>query len=198
MANIPFPNVSLERVNVSVNWPGQTVHRSLYTDDRQAITRGIGVWSGSITFPEFELNGHDQQIREIEAFFASLEGAVHTFDIPIPIGNQQQEALADGTALTATGTTRAGSLMQVTGLSEQAGLLQGNYVTISNNLFIVTTSLRGGTMTLSPFRPIVISGSVDVEWRNPTLRARATTSDPLGSPKNADFAGPWTIEIVGA
>ena len=192
MANIAFPDVPLESITCELSWPGQRVHESVYTGSIQTIPRGIGRWTGTFVWPLVGRIDNAENIRRIDAFFASVQGAVNTFDLPYTaIDASQRDAFPDGTDVRLTAVERTGSTFIAT-LNQATGLRVGDRVTISNDMFILTTNLAGGKCTLSPYRPLVIpTAGLVVEWRDVTLRARLTQSNPVSVLRNVDWAGPW-------
>lgn len=202
MANITFPTASLGSVDISLEWPGQVILPALYTGERYVYTRGVGLWMGQITWPQMGRVDNASDIRDVEVFLAQLEGAANTFDVPIPA--EQNDRLATGFDLRATAVLRTGSTMRVT-CNQQSGLNAGDYVTIDNYLFQLVSNLSGGAMQVSPYRPIDVTVEDDagtvigaaINWSNPTLRARRTDAVAISSPKDVDWAGPWTLQIVG-
>lgn len=204
MANIAFPpNAGLESLDISLEWPGQSVFTALYTGDRHVYSRGVGLWVGQMTWASRGRADGAADIREIQVFLHQLEGAANTFDIPIP--EDQSDRFTEGTSLLATAVQRTGSTMRVT-CNRQSGLNAADYVTIDHQLFQLVSSLTAGVMVVSPYRPIDVTftdsatppntGAV-VEWANPYLRARKTDANSVSNLKNRDWAGPWTVSIVG-
>ncbi len=196
MAEIAFPTVSSSNIIIGLSWPSQVNHRSIYTGESQAITRGIGLWEGTITWSPRSVAYQEDDIREIEAFLASLEGGANTFKVPLQ--RDQSSAFTSGTDLMVTAAERAGSSMILT-FDAQTGLVQGNYINISDELFILNSSLTGGTATVTPHRPLTIpAAGLEVSWETPFLNARRTESDAIVSPRDPEYAGPWTIGFTGA
>ena len=205
MALIAFPTVSMESINIELTWPGQRVHESVYTGSIQTISRGIGRWSGVISFPQQtrieapEQGGHligAAAIRAIDAFFANAEGAVNVFDVPWEAVEQRQvDAILNGTDLRLTSLTRTGSTMEVT-LNHASGLITGDRITIDNRMFVLITDLSGGACTLSPHRDLTIpTGGLAVDWQTPSCRMRLTESNPVSVIRNVDWVGPWSASV---
>jgi len=209
VANILWPDVQIATLDLSLRYPGQTVHESIYTGDRQVIARGIGVWEGTLSWPQLGRVDNATEIRAIETFLHQLSGAANTFDIPLPAGQEDRFDLVPNadpdaymTILTATPT---GDQL-LARFNRQDGLLLGDYVTIDNKLF-QCTSLHGGTnVNLTPLRQISTTSAVTtnivpqlpVIWSQPFLRARRTESTPLSIPKDVDWWGPVTLAFTQA
>ena len=154
MANINFPAVSMMSVDLSLEWPGQAIHLGLYSSERHVITRGVGLWRGQIIWDTRGRADNDAEIRAIEAFLIQLEGAANTFDVPMPV--DQSDRFADGTDLRITAILQTGSTMRLT-CNQMTGLRTGDYVTIENRLFQLTSNLDRGMMQVSPYRPIDVT-----------------------------------------
>ena len=200
MANISFPAAGLMSMDISLEWPGQSIHESLYTGDRQVITRGVGMWTGRVIWDVRSRTTQDAEIRQINAFLHQLEGAANTFDVPLP--DSQSDRYPDGTELTVSAFVRTGSTMRLT-CNQQEGLAAGDYIVIDNFLFQLVTSLIGGSMLVSPYRPITLiddagqPAPATARWLNPYLRARRTSSTAVSNNIDVDWAGPWSVDIVG-
>jgi len=202
MANITFPTASTMSVDISLEWPSQSHFLSIYTGDRQIISRGVGLWTGQIVWALRGRTDGAADIRSIEAFLIQLDGAANTFDVPMPV--DQSDRFTRGTDLRCTAVTRTGSTMRLT-CNRQSGLLTGDFITIENRLFQLASDLAGGEMLVSPYRPIDVTVADDsgatigaaVNWSSPTMRARRTDSGAVNNLKNVDWAGPWTLQIVG-
>jgi len=197
MAHIAFPNVSLASIDCELVWPGQVIHTSVYTGSQQAISRGIGRWSGVFAFPQLGREDGANEIGLIDAFFANTDGAVNTFDLPFDaIAEAQRTRFADGTDLRLITIARTGTTMAAT-FNQATGLRAGDRVTIDNRMFIVLTNLTGGACALSPFRPLTIpTDGLAVDWQTPTLRARLTQNNPVSVIRNTDFVGPWSASFT--
>ena len=203
MANITFPAAGMMSVDISLDWPSQSNFLSIYTGDRQVITRGVGLWTGQIMWDARGRANHDSDIRDIEVFLHQLEGAANTFDIPMPV--DQSDRFVDGnTDLRVDTAVRTGSTMRLT-CNQQEGLTVGDYITIENRLFQLVSNLSNGVMQVSPYRPIDVTVADDagtvigaaVNWSAPTMRARRTDSGEVNNFKDIDWAGPWTLQVVG-
>lgn len=202
MATIAFPTVGMMSVDISLDWPSQSNFLSIYTGDRQVITRGVGLWTGQIMWDARGRTDGDADIRSIEVFLHQLEGAANDFDIPMPV--DQSSRLAENTDLRVTAMLRTGSTMRLS-CNQQEGLNAGDYITIENRLFQLTSNLSGGVMQVTPYRPIDVTVADDagtvigaaVEWAAPTMRARRTESSAVNNFRDRDWAGPWTLQVVG-
>lgn len=203
MANIAFPSTPLGSVDISLEWPGQSVFQSLYTSDRHVYTRGVGLWAGQIIWPQVGRIDNANAIKAIEVFLHQLEGAANTFDVPIPV--EQTTRFATGFDLRATAVVRTGSTMRLA-CNHSSGLFVGDFITIDNYLFQLISNLNNNSMQVTPYRPIDVTVENDagtvigaaVNWSNPTLRARRTDASAISNRMELDWAGPWTLQIVGA
>ena len=209
MANIAFPNVSLESIDFALDYPGQTVHASIYTGARQVIDRGIGVWEGSFTWPALGRADAPDDIAAIETFLNQLSGAANTFDIPLPVNQADRFNLSPAanpeTYLTISSNAPAGAQALVQ-LNRADGLRIGDYITIDNKLFQFTSPLARQRANIVPYRRLptthevttTIHPTLPVIWAQPYLRARRTSSEPVSNNKDIDWAGPWTVEFTQA
>lgn len=119
MANIAFPSAPLESLDISLEWPGQSIFQALYTGERYVYSRGVGLWTGQMTWPSVGRADDAATIRAIEVFLHQIEGAVNTFDVPMPV--DQGIRLRSGfdsranavSRLRATNVLRTGSTMRV-------------------------------------------------------------------------------------
>jgi len=91
-----------------------------------------------------------ENIRRVDAFFATVEGAVNTFDLPYnAIDAEQRDAFPDGTDVRLTAVERVGSAFNAT-LNQATGLRIGDRVTIDNKMFVRRKKREGVKCTLSP------------------------------------------------
>lgn len=213
MATIAFPTASLASLDFALRWPGQTIHESIYTGARQVIHRGIGVWEGTLTWPALSRTDGDADIRAIESFLNQLAGAVNTFDIPIPVNQRNRfDAIAGGrisnpfTYLTISRYSRTGA-QALARFNRVGGLLAGDYITIENKLFQLTSTLAAFQANMTPHRELTTESTTDpstirpalpVNWSQPFLRARRTSSEPISSNRDSDWAGPWEVQFTQA
>lgn len=195
MANVAFPTAPLSRCDISLTWPGQVIHTGIYTNERQVLERGVGVWQGSIMWDVRSRSNQDAEIVGIETFLHQLGGAANTFDVPIP--RDQSSRFAEGTIVRVNAMLRTGSTMRLT-LDANTGLQLGDFINISNMLFQCVSGHVGGVVQVSPYRPLDIpTAGLGIDWSNPTLRARRTSADSVANPRDLDWAGPWTLDITG-
>jgi len=200
MANIAFPNVGLESVTLSLDWPGQRIHESIYTGSQQAISRGVGRWRGTMVFAARSRSQQSREIAAIESFFALAEGAVNTFHLPVPATNDQ--STRPGAGVNGGESRRIGDSVAVKTIANRATgirpeMVIGDRVTIAQHLFQVVGRLGAGNETewlLSPYRPL---GDSSNDWilfnKDPFIfvNARFTQSQPSSPRYDVDWAGPW-------
>jgi len=199
MANIAFPQVSLASITCDLTFPGQRINESVYTGSVQAISRGIGRWSGVFAFAQMGRPDQESDILAVDAFFANLDGVVNTFDLPFEaVAAAQRDAFPDGTDLRLMAIERTGSTMRAT-MNQQSGLAVGYRVTINNYMFVLTSSLVRGECFLSPHRPLAIpDDGLAVNWQAPTLRARLTQSSAVTATRTLETVGPWSAAYQDA
>ena len=125
----------------------------------------------------------------IDLFFARLQGATNTFEAPL--FRPSRGALAAGTVLTVDSV--AGALVNVTGAS--TGLVAGDYVSIAERLYQVSSNLTAGSFSFEP--PLPPAMGDQVKWENVTCFARLSgrsVESGVVSPRTPDFSGGWNIE----
>jgi len=199
MALIAFPAVPLTEVNCELIWPGQRIHESIYTGSQQAISRGVGRWSGTFVWAARSRSQQADDIAAIDAFFALAEGAVNTFDLPVPVSTAQVASIPADADVRVTAAERVGSQVGATVNRMTGGLALGDRVTVDGLLFQVTSSLAEGRCFLSPWRPLEIpTAGLAIDWQTPTVRARLTSSSPVSVRRDIDWAGPWSASFVAS
>ena len=120
--------------DISLGHPGQVVLTSIYGSGSQVLGRGPGYWSGRLSFGQTDKYS-DGTRAAIDLFFARLQGAVNTFEVPL--FRPSKGSLAAGTVLTVDSV--AAGVVNVTGAS--AGLVSGDYVSIAERLYQLSSNL---------------------------------------------------------
>ena len=131
----------------------------------------------------------DSTRAAIDLFFTKLRGATNTFEVPL--FRPSKGSLAAGTVLTVDSV--AGSVVNVTGAS--AGLVAGDYVSIAERLYQLSSDLTGGAFNFEP--PLAPTLASLVRWENVTCFARLSgrsVESGIASPWTPDFGGPWSVE----
>ena len=113
---------------------------SLYGSGSQVLGRGPGYWNGRLQFAQTD-KVSDGARAAIDLFFAQLQGAINTFEAPL--FRPSKGTLAAGTVLTVDSV--AGSVVNVTGA--QVGLVAGDYVSIAERLYQLSSNLTGGAFS---------------------------------------------------
>jgi len=187
----------MESIYLELTWPGQVTHESRYTGSVQVISRGIGRWTGTISFPQIGRAEGAADIRVLDAFFANAEGAVHQFDVPWELVEQRQiDSIPLGNDLRLLSTIRVDNTMSAV-INHASGLLAGDRITIDSRMFVLVTNLVGGSCVLSPWRPLEIpTDGLPVNWTTPTCRMRLVESNPVSVTRNIDWVGPWAASVV--
>ena len=144
MAKIPFPaGVMITRSDLEMVHPGQVVLRSIYGAGSQVLGRGPGHWRGRLEIAETDRCSDDQR-RAVEAFLSRLRGALNTFEAPIE--RASSGSLEAGTKLTVSTAMLSSGVVTVTGAAE--GLLTGDYVSIGDRLYQLTSDHQGSQFTV--------------------------------------------------
>ena len=87
--------------------------------------------------------------------------------------------------------------MNVTGAL--TGLVAGDYVSIAERLYQLSTDLVGGAFNFEP--PLPPAMGDQVKWENVTVFARLSgnsVESGIPSSRTRDFSGGWSIEYVEA
>lgn len=189
MSLIDFPSELLvTRSDLSLQHPGQVVLRSVYGAGTQVLGRGPGYWMGQLEIAETDHNT-DSQRRAMELFLTQLRGAENTFKVPLyrPSGG----TLAKGTVLSVSSATNTSGVVEVTVTGAASGLVKGDYVSIGNRLFQLTSGLDAFKFEVEP--PVTPSGG-SILWEDVTCLARLKGERRRPSSWTPDFGGPWTLE----
>ena len=193
MRSISLPSVaSVIATSIRLDYPGQTVHRSLYGGSDQVVSRGPGRWAGEIELGPVGRSDPDR--TQIMTMFAALRGRENWLEIPT---DQATPAFASGTVLTVTAAQLVADRLHLTVSGASAGLDTGHWVRIRNRSYVVTGELRkrpgvGVSIEVEPAAMLDITAlPVALTWRDVTIRSRVVEG-PL-SPLRGDWSGPWVI-----
>ena len=189
MAVIDFPSELLvTRSDLSLQHPGQVVLRSVYGAGTQVLGRGPGYWMGQLEIAETD-HYTDSQRRAMELFLTQLRGAENTFKVPLfrPSGGE----LARGTTLSVSSATNTSGVVEVTVTGAASGLVAGDYVSIGNRLYQLTSDLNVFKFQVEP---PVTPGVGSILWEDVTCLARLTGERRRPASWTPDFGGPWTLE----
>ena len=195
MALISMPLAVIDQItgsDISLGHPGQVVLTSLYGSGSQVLGRGPGYWSGRLQFAQTDRYS-DGTRAAIDLFFAQLQGAINTFEVPL--FRPSKGSLASGTVLTVDSV--AGSVANVTGAS--TGLVAGDYVSIAERLYQLSSNLSAGAFSFEPPLPPTLASQV--RWENVTVFARLagrSVESGVVSARTRDFGGGWNIEWTEA
>ena len=191
MALISMPLAVIDQItrsDISLGHPGQVVLTSLYGSGSQVLGRGPGYWNGRLQFAQTD-KVSDGARAALDLFFAQLQGAINTFEAPL--FRPSKGTLAAGTVLTVDSV--AGSVVNVTGAS--AGLVAGDYVSIAERLYQLSSDLAGGAFSFEPPLPPTVGSQI--KWENPScfvrLAGRSVESGIVSS-RTRDFSGGWSAE----
>jgi hypothetical protein len=144
--------------------------RSKYTAARQVISYPFAVWMLEANLVEYQ--GVEASL--IRSFLVQLEGAKNTFRLPVPGYYRPSTGYAGNGVTNVAAASRASSL-SFSGFPANTLILnEGDYITVNDELKIVTTSIAsdaGGLAVLS-FKPAlrkpVASGTI-VYFQAPTI-----------------------------
>ena len=178
--------------DISLGHPGQVVLTSIYGSGSQVLGRGPGYWTGRLSFGQTDKYS-DGTRAAIDLFFARLQGAVNTFEVPL--FRPSKGSLAAGTVLTVDSV--AGGVVNVTGAS--AGLVSGDYVSIAERLYQVSSDMAAGAFAFEP--PLAPTLGSQIQWENPVAFARLSgrsVESGIPSSLTPDGASGWSIEWVEA
>ena len=190
MALIDFPSgVPIVRADLEMDHPGQVVLRSIYGAGSQVLGRGPGHWRGRLEIAETDRPSDDQR-RAVETFLSRLRGALNTFEAPIE--RASSGSLEAGTKLTVSTAMLSSGVVTVTVTGAAEGLLTGDYVSIGDRLYQLTSDHQGSQFTVEP--PVLPAAGQAVVWENVTWLARPASEDGAGGGWTPDFGGPWTID----
>ena len=191
MALITMPLAVVDQItrsDISLGHPGQSVLTSLYGSGSQVLGRGPGYWNGRLQFGQTD-RYTDGTRAAVDLFFARLRGALNTFEAPL--FRPSRGSLAAGTVLTVDSV--ASGTINVTGAL--VGLVAGDYVSIGERLYQLSSDLSGGAFDFEPpFDPAV---GDQVKWENVSCFARLSgrsVERGVVSPRTMDFTGGWSIE----
>ena len=195
MAKIPFPpGVMITRSDLEMVHPGQVVPRSIYGAGSQVLGRGPGHWRGRLEIAETDRCSDDQR-RAVEAFLSRLRGALNTFEAPIE--RASSGSLAAGTKLTVSMAALSSGVLTVTVTGAAEGLLTGDYVSIGDRLYQLTSDHQGSQFTVEPPAvPTAPAAGQAVVWENVTCLARMAGEDGAGGGWTPDFGGPWVLDWI--
>ena len=191
MALITMPLAVIDQItrsDISLGHPGQVVLTSLYGSGSQVLGRGPGYWNGRLQFAQTD-KVSDGARAALDLFFAQLQGAINTFEAPL--FRPSKGTLAAGTVLTVDSV--AGSVVNVTGAS--AGLVAGDYVSIAERLYQLSSDLTGGAFSFEP--PLPPATGDQIRWENVTCFARLSgrsVESGITSARSRDFSGGWSVE----
>ena len=195
MALITMPLAVVDQItrsDISLGHPGQVVLTSLYGSGSQVLGRGPGYWNGRLQFAQTDKYS-DGTRAAIDLFFAQLQGATNTFEAPL--FRPSRGSLAAGTVLTVGSV--AGGIVNVTGAS--VGLVAGDYVSIAERLYQLSSNLTAGSFSFEP--PLPPAMGDQIKWENVTVFARLSgnsVESGIPSSRTRDFSGGWSIEYSEA
>lgn len=191
MAHITMPSTArVSEVNLRLE-PRQDVLRDQFGKVVQVVRRGAGFWRGVLVIGRYGAT-EIAAAKEVDAWVQRLEGAEHTFDVPL---NRSGSLTAgSGTALARSAAAVSGGNAVITATVAVAGLVAGDWITTGGQAYQVV-SVSGAAMTCVPAR--APGSAAAIEWENPILRARRDTGVVQASYTH-DGMGPWSIPFVEA
>lgn len=168
MANLVWYNgIRITNLSLVPNVPGQIIHEIPSTGATRVFQTGAGRWNGTITFGR--VDNPDVGLR-IESFISSLNGGLHTTDIPL----QQIKSYRT------TDTTLENAQ-------------SGRYYNFGNRLVVIYNRV-GKRTHYFPNLPL----DDDSVLTNPNrIRIRLTNSSPI-LPNQPNNWGPWTLSFTEA
>ena len=152
---------------------------------------GLGYWNGRLQFAQTD-EYSDGTRAAIDLFFAQLQGATNTFEAPL--FRPSRGTLAAGTVLTVDSV--AAGVVNVTGAL--TGLVAGDYVSIAERLYQLSTDLTAGAFSFEP--PLPPAMGDQVRWENVTCFARlagGVVESGVAASLTLDGGG-WGIEYSEA
>ena len=165
---------------------------SIYGTGSQVLGRGPGYWTGGLRFGQTDRYSDGARVA-VDLFFAQLQGAINTFEVPL--FRPSKGSLAAGTVLTVDSV--AGSVVNVTGAS--TGLVAGDYVSIAERLYQLSSDLTAGAFSFEP--PLAPIAAAQVKWEDVRCFARLSgrsVESGVPSVRTPDFSGGWSIEWTEA
>lgn len=156
--------------------------RSKYTGQAQRIVYPYAVWELQANLVEYD--GLDA--GRIRSFLVQLEGQKHSFRLPVPGFTKPMTGHIGNGVSTLAAAARASSISigATAGLTNAAFVAEGDYITINDELKIVTqaVSLVGANCTINfkpPLRKAAPIGT-SVIVQNPTCLMTAQDDDVAG------------------
>lgn len=155
----------------------------------QIVRRGPGRWEGTLVFGPLGV-GRESELRRIEAFIGSLEGRLHTFDVPI---FRPLPQLTAGTSLTLSeDVSVSAGLAQISLTGTPAGLKKGEFISIGGQAYQLQSDVSSGAFSALPARAVGGAGDT-VVWDKPVQRARLAARGARAARTGPGFQGPWTL-----
>ena len=203
---IDLSNFPILRSDLQYRTPGDTEMRALDGSGSQTLGRSPGFFSGFLeiggNYPDelrgglppdpVEYDGDQNHRARVELLLVRLRGPGQTFQAPLlrrpggmGLGTVPPVILAASWVAGKVVVRVAGGLV--------GGLVAGDYVNMSNRLFILSSSMSSsGTFTVLPaILPRVGDPCI---FRNPYAIAKIDRElDGIKSLHDADFSGPWDI-----
>lgn len=173
---------------------------SVYTGRTQVLTRGPGYFYGELRISPNPTQVEDEDYhvtkaklqRLMESFLARLVGI--SGEILVPTCRPSQGTVEAGTTMSSGAASLVSGICQVSVSGHGSGrLVEGDYVSIDDRLYILVSDQAGSTIRLLP--AVLPSRATTLVWEDVTCvgRLNPDSADNLNS-LNPDFAGPWHIE----
>ncbi len=171
--NFAFSNIGSFRLQRASN-----TLRSKYTGQRQTILYPFAVW-----MIEGELRDYDgADAGKIRSFLGKLEGQANSFRLPVPGFSLPLSGYASNLNISADALVRSNVVTVSGGTANAAYLAEGDYITIQDELKLVTSLARldaSGNSTVNftpPLRKAASVGTTLVSV-NPTVLLTAADDD---------------------
>ena len=189
---VAFPAEPLAEFNIGLRFPGQATLTGQYTGASLVVSRGPGYWVGTIGWGPLPRETQAGRIGRIEAFLAATQGAVGSFQVPVPWSGQKGR-LGQGVSLVAQSSVVVPEGVEIT-TDQVHGLRAGDVFNAGSRLYRVLKDQAGYIVVAQP--AIAPADGANLVWERPMLHARRVSGDAEISPRRGAYAGPWQLEIA--
>ena len=206
MRIIPFPSrAGIVALPLWLEYPGQEPLESPYDATLQVLERSLGRWSGRVVLRECGVQD-GPELRQVEAFLASMQGLVNTVKVPIMRPSAGSFSPFTHRTLSFQGVVSGSGLRTVNIQSDSAfgteRLVLGDYVSLGDRLYILTEDLgdvagSAARLTVAPPVDVVPASGSSITWEDVTLLCRIIKMREgwSGAEFTPDFAGPWSLTL---
>ena len=182
-------DIQVVRSDLRFRTPGDVGLPSIYGAGGQTLGRGPGFYSGVLELKGSDFNSENIR-RQAELLLVLIRRADNSLRIPIkrPSGG----TLAAATVLTITAAAITGGELTITASGAVAGLIAGDYVSMSSRLYMLTENMAAGAFSAEPL--VLPTVGAAIIWESVHVIGKVDRqSDGLAAPHTADFSGPWSI-----